>query len=75
MIERARAAGKRVLVDPKGEDFTRYRGATLLTPNRSEFRAGRRAAGRTKRSSPRRRKRCAATSRSTHCWSRARRRG
>ena len=39
MIERARAAGKRVLVDPKGEDFTRYRGATLLTPNRGELRA------------------------------------
>ncbi len=39
MIASARAAGKRVLVDPKGEDFTRYRGATLLTPNRGEFRA------------------------------------
>jgi rfaE bifunctional protein kinase chain/domain len=38
MIERAREAGKRVLVDPKGWDFSRYRGATLLTPNRSEFR-------------------------------------
>ena len=38
MIERARAAGKRVLVDPKGEDWARYRGATLITPNRSEFR-------------------------------------
>lgn len=38
MIERARVAGKRVLVDPKGEDWARYRGATLLTPNRSEFR-------------------------------------
>ena len=38
MIERARAAGKAVLVDPKGEDYARYRGATLLTPNRSEFR-------------------------------------
>jgi D-glycero-beta-D-manno-heptose-7-phosphate kinase len=38
MIERARAAGKQVLVDPKGEDWTRYRGATVLTPNRSEFR-------------------------------------
>jgi bifunctional ADP-heptose synthase (sugar kinase/adenylyltransferase) len=37
MIERARATGKRVLVDPKGEDWTRYRGATLITPNRSEF--------------------------------------
>jgi rfaE bifunctional protein kinase chain/domain len=38
MIERAREAGKRVLVDPKGDDFSRYRGATVLTPNRSEFR-------------------------------------
>ena len=38
MIERARAAGKPVLVDPKGEDWDRYRGATVITPNRSEFR-------------------------------------
>ena len=38
MIESARASGKAVLVDPKGEDYARYRGATLLTPNRSEFR-------------------------------------
>ena len=38
MIERARAAGKPVLVDPKGDDYTRYAGATLLTPNRSEMR-------------------------------------
>ena len=38
MIERARSSGIRVLVDPKGEDFTRYRGATVLTPNRSELR-------------------------------------
>ncbi len=38
MIERARAAGKRVLVDPKGEDWARYRGATIITPNRGEFR-------------------------------------
>ncbi len=38
MIQLARAAGKRVLVDPKGEDYARYQGATLLTPNRSEFR-------------------------------------
>lgn len=36
-IERARQAGVPVLVDPKGRDFTRYRGATLLTPNRKEF--------------------------------------
>jgi rfaE bifunctional protein kinase chain/domain len=38
MIERARAAAKPVLVDPKGDDWERYRGATLITPNRSEFR-------------------------------------
>ncbi len=38
MIRLARAAGKPVLVDPKGEDYARYRSATLLTPNRSEFR-------------------------------------
>ena len=37
MIRLARAAGKPVLVDPKGDDYERYRGATLLTPNRSEF--------------------------------------
>jgi rfaE bifunctional protein kinase chain/domain len=38
MIALARRHGKPVLVDPKGEDYSRYRGATLLTPNRSEFR-------------------------------------
>jgi rfaE bifunctional protein kinase chain/domain len=38
MIVRARAAGKPVLVDPKGDDWTKYRGATLITPNKSEFR-------------------------------------
>jgi rfaE bifunctional protein kinase chain/domain len=38
MIELARAAGKTVLVDPKGDDYARYRGATLITPNRGEFR-------------------------------------
>ena len=38
MIRLARAANKLVLVDPKGDDYQRYRGATLLTPNRSEFR-------------------------------------
>jgi rfaE bifunctional protein kinase chain/domain len=37
MIERARAAGKAVLVDPKGSDYTRYRGATIITPNRAEL--------------------------------------
>jgi len=38
MIAAARAAGKSVLVDPKGDDYSRYKGATLLTPNKSEFR-------------------------------------
>ncbi len=38
MIRLARDAGKPVLVDPKGDDYARYRGATLITPNRSEFR-------------------------------------
>jgi D-glycero-beta-D-manno-heptose-7-phosphate kinase len=38
MIETARRHGKPVLVDPKGHDYARYRGATLLTPNRGEFR-------------------------------------
>jgi rfaE bifunctional protein kinase chain/domain len=37
MIELARAAGKPVLVDPKGVDYSRYAGATLITPNRSEL--------------------------------------
>lgn len=38
MIAQACAAGKKVLVNPKGEDYARYAGATLLTPNRSELR-------------------------------------
>ena len=37
MIESARAAGKPVLVDPKGDDYGRYAGATVITPNRSEL--------------------------------------
>lgn len=39
MIALARAAKVPVLIDPKGTDFERYRGATLLTPNLSEFEA------------------------------------
>ncbi|QDU68947.1 D-glycero-beta-D-manno-heptose-7-phosphate kinase [Engelhardtia mirabilis] len=35
-IAACRAAGKPVLVDPKGSDYARYKGATLLTPNRKE---------------------------------------
>jgi rfaE bifunctional protein kinase chain/domain len=38
MIEVARAQGKTVLVDPKGDDYSKYVGATMVTPNRAEFR-------------------------------------
>jgi rfaE bifunctional protein kinase chain/domain len=37
MIHMARQAGKPVLIDPKGGDWARYSGATVLTPNRSEL--------------------------------------
>ena len=37
MIELARAAGKPVLIDPKGSDYGRYAGATVITPNRAEL--------------------------------------
>lgn len=37
MIHAARAAGKPVVVDPKGRDYSGYRGASLITPNRKEF--------------------------------------
>lgn len=39
LIQATRAAGKPVLIDPKGRDFEKYRGATLITPNLSEFEA------------------------------------
>ncbi len=38
MIESARRAARRVLVDPKGDDYARYEGASILTPNRAELR-------------------------------------
>lgn len=38
-ITHARTHNIPIVVDPKGNDFTKYRGATLLTPNRSEFEA------------------------------------
>jgi rfaE bifunctional protein kinase chain/domain len=37
MISIAKQHGKRILVDPKGEDFSPYKGASLLTPNKSEM--------------------------------------
>lgn len=39
LIDMARAAGIPIVVDPKGTDFSRYRGATVLTPNMQEFEA------------------------------------
>jgi rfaE bifunctional protein kinase chain/domain len=36
-IATARAAGKPVLIDPKGFDYSAYRGAALITPNRAEL--------------------------------------
>ena len=37
MIALARKAGKPILIDPKGSDYTRYQNATVITPNRSEM--------------------------------------
>lgn len=37
MIAKARAAGKPILIDPKGSDYTRYQQATVITPNRAEL--------------------------------------
>ena len=37
MIAWARSAGKAVLVDPKGSDYSRYAGASVLTPNLAEL--------------------------------------
>ena len=37
MISAARAKGQAVLIDPKGSDYSRYSGATVITPNRAEL--------------------------------------
>ena len=39
MIVQAKKNGKLVLIDPKGNDFEKYRGASYITPNKSELRA------------------------------------
>jgi D-beta-D-heptose 7-phosphate kinase / D-beta-D-heptose 1-phosphate adenosyltransferase len=36
LIQRAKEAKKYILVDPKGDDYSKYKGATLLTPNKKE---------------------------------------
>jgi rfaE bifunctional protein kinase chain/domain len=38
MIKLGRAAGKKVLVDPKGDDYVRYKGCSIITPNTAELR-------------------------------------
>ncbi len=37
MIQQGRAAGKIILVDPKGSDFSKYKGASCITPNKAEL--------------------------------------
>lgn len=37
MLATARRAGLKVLIDPKGTDYSAYRGASVMTPNRAEF--------------------------------------
>jgi D-glycero-beta-D-manno-heptose-7-phosphate kinase len=37
MVELARQLSKPVLIDPKGSDYSRYKGATVITPNRAEL--------------------------------------
>ena len=71
MIEAARRHGKPVIVDPKGDDFRIYRGATLITPNARSLQT--RCIGRcaTRRRSPPRPKSWRGWSRAKPCWSRA----
>ncbi|EJW99293.1 bifunctional protein RfaE, domain I, partial [gut metagenome] len=38
MISMAKEVGVPALIDPKGDDYSRYKGATILTPNRAELR-------------------------------------
>ena len=37
LIQYAKKLKKKILIDPKGKDFTKYKGANLITPNKSEF--------------------------------------
>ena len=68
VIDKASELGKPVIVDPKGSDFSIYRGATLITPNRKELAdATRRPAWATRRSPPQRND-WPRWSRATACW-------
>ena len=69
LIEAARKAGKPLIVDPKGKDFSSYAGATLITPNSHELAEVEPPRGRDR--SRRRRPRwpnSAASCRATPCW-------
>ncbi len=37
LIQSAKKLKKKILIDPKGKDFAKYKGANLITPNKSEF--------------------------------------
>ncbi len=37
LIQSARKLKKKILIDPKGKDFKKYKGANLITPNKAEF--------------------------------------
>lgn len=37
MISQAQSVGKSILIDPKGSDYSRYRSASIITPNRAEL--------------------------------------
>ena len=37
LIQSAKKLKKKILIDPKGKDFTKYKGANLITPNKAEF--------------------------------------
>src|SRR5258708_38422724 len=45
LIAAARAAGHRLIVDPKGTDYSAYRGASVIKPNRRELGGGTKPAG------------------------------
>ena len=69
VIERAKKLGKPVIVDPKGSDFSIYRGATVITPNRKELaEATHRRVGHRQRASRRRPRRWPARSAARRCW-------
>ena len=74
MIELARAAGRPILVDPKGDDYSRYAGATVITPEPRRIARGRRPLERRGGPATRARRNCGRNCASTPCCSHAARR-